>query len=56
MPLWTTADQTDEVGVDQAALEQARAAAEEASPTVTGGIMTKVVSRASEPWSAWPEA
>ena len=40
----TAADQTDAVGVDQAALDQARAAAEEATPMVTGGILTKVVS------------
>jgi len=38
------ADQTDAVGVDQAALDQARAAAKEATPMVTGGILTKVVS------------
>jgi putative heme transporter len=38
------AEQTDAVGVDQAALDQARAAAEEAAPTVTGGVLTKVVS------------
>jgi putative heme transporter len=38
------ADQTDAVGVDQAALDQARAAAQEATPTVTGGILTKLVS------------
>jgi putative heme transporter len=37
-------DQTDAVGVDQAALDQARAAAQEATPTVTGGVLTKVVS------------
>jgi len=37
------ADQTDALGVDQAALDQARAAAEEAAPTVTGGVLTKVV-------------
>jgi predicted PurR-regulated permease PerM len=38
------ADQTDALGVDQAALDQARAATEEATPMVTGGILTKVVS------------
>jgi putative heme transporter len=38
------ADQTGGLGVDQAALDQARAAAEEAEPTVTGGVLTKVVS------------
>jgi putative heme transporter len=38
------AEQTDAVGVDQAALDQARAAAEEAEPTVTGGVLTEVVS------------
>jgi len=37
-------DQTDAVGVDQAALDQARAAAQEATPTVTGGVLTKLVS------------
>jgi hypothetical protein len=36
------AEQTDALGVDQAALDQARAAAEEAAPTVTGGFLTKV--------------
>ena len=40
----TAADQTDAVGVDQAALDQARAAAQEATPMVTGGILTKLVS------------
>jgi predicted PurR-regulated permease PerM len=38
------AEHTDAVGVDQAALDQARAATEEAEPTVTGGVLTKVVS------------
>jgi putative heme transporter len=38
------ADQTDALGVDQAALDQARTAAEEATPTVTGGVLTKLVS------------
>ena len=38
------AEQTDAVGVDQAALDQARAATEETAPTVTGGVLTKVVS------------
>jgi predicted PurR-regulated permease PerM len=38
------ADQTDTLGVDQAALDQARAAAQEATPMVTGGILTKLVS------------
>jgi predicted PurR-regulated permease PerM len=38
------AEQTDAVGVDQAALDQARAATEEAEPTITGGVLTKVVS------------
>ena len=37
------AGQTDAVGVDQAALDQARAAAEEAEPTVTGGVLTQLV-------------
>ena len=37
------AGQTDAVGVDKAALDQARAAAEEAEPTVTGGILTQLV-------------
>jgi putative heme transporter len=37
-------DQTDAVGVDQAALDQARAAAQDATPTVTGGVLTKLVS------------
>jgi predicted PurR-regulated permease PerM len=41
--LANAADQTDALGVDQAALDQARAAAEEAAPTVTGGVLTKVV-------------
>ena len=37
------AEQVDALGVDQAALDQARAAAEEAEPTVTGGVLTEVV-------------
>ena len=38
------ADQTDAVGIDQASLDQARAAAEEAAPMVTGGVLTQLVS------------
>jgi predicted PurR-regulated permease PerM len=38
------AEQTDALGVDQAALDQARTAAEEAEPMVTGGVLTNVVS------------
>ena len=39
------ADQTDQISASvDAALDQARAAAEEATPMVTGGILTKVVS------------
>jgi putative heme transporter len=37
-------DQAGGLGVDQASLDQARAAAEEAQPAVTGGVLTKVVS------------
>jgi putative heme transporter len=40
----TAAEQTEALGVDQASLDQARAAAEEAEPMVTGGVLTKVVS------------
>jgi predicted PurR-regulated permease PerM len=42
--LANVADQTAGLGVDQASLDQARAAAEEAEPTVTGGVLTEVVS------------
>jgi putative heme transporter len=38
------AEQTDALGVDQAALDQVRAAAEAAEPMVTGGVLPKVVS------------
>jgi putative heme transporter len=38
------AEQTDALGVDQASLDQARAATEAAEPMVTGGVLTKVVS------------
>ena len=38
------AEQTDALGVDQAALDQARAAAEAAEPMVTGGVLTQLVS------------
>jgi putative heme transporter len=37
------AGQTGGLGIDKAALDQARAAAEEAEPTVTGGILTQLV-------------
>jgi predicted PurR-regulated permease PerM len=37
------AGQTDALGVDQAALDQARAATEDAEPTVTGGVLTQLV-------------
>ena len=38
------AEQTGGLGVDQASLDQARTAAEEAEPTLTGGVLTEVVS------------
>ena len=38
------AAQTGGLGIDKAALDEARAASEEAAPTVTGGVLTKVVS------------
>ena len=38
------ADQTGGLGIDKAALDEARAATEEAEPVVTGGVLTKVVS------------
>ena len=37
------AGQTGGLGIDQAALDEARAAAEEAEPTVTGGVLTQLV-------------
>jgi putative heme transporter len=42
--LATAADQTGGLGIDRAALDQALAAAEEAKPAVTGGVLTKLVS------------
>jgi putative heme transporter len=38
------AEQTGGLGIDKASLDQARAAAEEAEPLVTGGVLAKVVS------------
>ena len=37
------AGQTGGLGIDKAALDEARAAAEEAEPTVTGGVLTQLV-------------
>ena len=37
------AGQTGGLGIDKAALDQARAATEEAEPTVTGGVLTQLV-------------
>ena len=42
--LQEAAEQTGGLGIDKAALDQARAATEEAEPVVTGGVLTKVVS------------
>jgi len=38
------AEQTGGLGIDKAELDEARAATEEAAPTVTGGVLAKVVS------------